>query len=209
MQLGFLWPAANAGQPAGPQIAPRLEGLGEEALPVRSGRWERLAYESERRQLSSPFGEFSQVWRYRLSPHVAAVSLDYPFADWHELTGCYEAQGWGLTERRVHPADAGEESESWVEVTLSKPLDRHGYLLFALFDGQGRPVDPPRGGLAERVGWRLGASRAGGVPSYQVQLFVDSYTPLTPSEQAEARSFFDQVRGSLRKQCTGSQEGSP
>src|SRR5262249_56836338 len=91
----------------------------------------------------------------------------------------------------------------FVEVRRTRPGARSGYLLFCQFDGHGAFLEPRRGGAhlaASRHGAalrrlldRLGATadveaEAPEGPVYQFQLFVESYAPLTPAEQAEARA---------------------
>ena len=69
---------------------------------------------------------------------------------------------------------------------------RHGYLVYALFDRQGRPLSPPGSmGTLDRIRGRLAswsggepAGRDGEVVSYQLQVFVDGEAPPTPAEKA-------------------------
>jgi hypothetical protein len=101
----------------------------------------------------------------------------------------------------------------WAEATFVKPLERYGYLWFSLFDEQGRPVEPRPKDLGGRLEARLAALGRGDLrwrdefgsltagsplgaegPTYQVQLFLESYAPLTDAEQQEARAFFWRTR---------------
>jgi hypothetical protein len=90
-------------------------------------------------------GEHSKTWTYESDFCPATVSLDYAFDGWHELTRYYRTQGWTVVKRRVN-ATAGMDDETavpYVTAELSKPSGEHGYVVFGLFDEQGRPVSPP------------------------------------------------------------------
>jgi hypothetical protein len=46
------------------------------------------------------------------------------------------------------------------------------------------------------------------LPSYQVQVFMESYAPLTQDDLRQAQEFFRQVWSILRSRCAGAREGS-
>ena len=163
------------------------------------------------RNPGSEFGETSRVWTYQRGPNAAAVSLDYPFPGWHDLSRCYTTQGWTIEDETVVATEDGGR----VELQLSKPGYRSGFLLFCEFDGRGTTLAPRGGGadlslhrhaaalrrLWER--WRgescCGADDAEG-PIYQLQLFIEGYSTLTPEEQELARRLFARARDALRRQ---------
>jgi exosortase len=183
----------------------------EAALPERVGRWERQDFATVRRNPGSEFGEFSSAWVYRFGGRRATVSLDYPFPAWHDLTRCYTSQGWEIDEETVRPAPEG-----FVEVRLTKPAYRCGYLLFAEFDRRGAPLAARRGGphLAlqrhDSALRRLWGRAAGGAPPsdspgpvLQLQLLVETYSPLSGDEEAEARAFFARALKELPRAAAG------
>ncbi len=148
---------------------------------------------------------------------MAGFSLDYPFPAWHDLTRCYTGQGWALDEQAVHkPSQAdGADLGGYVVVRFTKPGYRSGYLLFCQFNKDGTPLDP-RLGAAYLSIYRQEAAlkrwwyRLQGAPDptpaepappvYQLQLFVESYAPLSAAERAAAEAFFLEGRRTLRKQ---------
>jgi hypothetical protein len=229
-QLGLFWAHMPEAAPLASRIDLGIPELGAEALPARWGAWQRLGYETEHRDRKDALGEFSQVWRYHLGPRAAVVSLDYPFEGWHELPICYRGQGWEPQERQVHreaPVGGGPEI-NLVEVKFTKPLEQHGYLLCTTLDAKGRPLEPvvpilEGGGLRDQwearwasiqrlwrpAGEEAARAPAPGAPGYQVQLFISSYSALTPDEQRQAREFFRQTWSALRGRCSGKQEGPP
>jgi hypothetical protein len=185
-------------------------------MPARWERWQRLGFASERRDPGSAFGEFSNVWDYHLGQNKAALSLDYPFPGWHDLTRCYTSSGWTIEDQRLREARGSESTAGYVEVKLTKPAYRSGYLLFSQFDRTGSMLRPRLGGAylavhrheASLRRWQsrltgdavdLGEERG---PVYQFQLFVETYTPLSEAEQGEAQAFFLQGLSSLRRQSS-------
>jgi len=123
------------------------------------------------------------------------------------LTVCYTGQGWAIEEQALLQSEAtpGQASLGFTEIKLGKPAYRSGYLLFCQFTEDGVLLEPRRGGAwvaAYRHGTtvRRWLDRLHGTanlpredppgPVYQLQLFTESYTPLTPAQQAEGRALF-------------------
>jgi len=195
-------------------LVPPIETLDAETMPVRWQRWQRLAFASDRRDPGSAFGEFSKIWNYHLGQNTAALSLDYPFPGWHDLTRCYTSSGWTIQEQRIRQASGSGPAASYVEVKLTKPAYRSAYLLFSQFDRAGSMLEPRLGGAylamsrheaflrrwRNRLSGEVIAQEDAHGPVYQLQLFVETYTPLTEAEEDEAQAFFLQgLSTTLRK----------
>jgi exosortase len=220
--LAFLLPAAFHVWAYGGVVAREWPTAGEavasldgDSLPARCADWERQGFATETRNPGSAYGEFSRTWSYAHGGSVATVCLDYPFPDWHDLTHCYTGQGWVIDEETVHES-AGTEGlpGGYVEVKMSQPGYRRGYLLFCQFDAHGRPLPPHRGGVHlpvarhEATLRRLG-SLARGTPEpptaepegpvYQLQLLCDGFAPPTPSQEQQAQALFVQSWTALRQ----------
>src|SRR5439155_10858871 len=125
-----------------------VQALDTEVLPAQVASWERQGFTTETRNPGSAFGEVSRIWNYRRGQSLGVVSLDYPFPSWHDLTRCYTGQGWRIDEETVHPATAtaAEGQVGYIEVRMTKPGYRSGYLLYCEFDPQGVVLEPRRGG---------------------------------------------------------------
>jgi exosortase len=194
-----------------------LVSVDEEAAPARCAGWERQGKgKPERRTPGSAFGEFSVVWAYARGGDAAVLSLDYPFPGWHDLTRCYTGQGWVIDEETTHDADGAEGPPGgYVEVRLSQPGRRSGYLLYCQFDGHGQALRPRPGGARLAIDRHETALRrlrnlASGTPEtppaepagpvYQLQLFCEGFAPPTPARQEQARALFAQGWRSLRQQ---------
>ena len=190
-----------------PHLA-RLDGLDAQSMPATLADCKQGGYSEQTRDAANEFGHFSKAWEYRLQSSTAAFALDYPFPSWHDLTICYTSQGWTVGQREVHAATEAEGATRpfrYVEVQLSKPGNRSGYLLFCEVDSRGEYVDPPAAGaplvrsssplkrLLASFGGDQDLSREPEQPVYQLQVFVESYAPLSPKEQGLARTLF--IRG--------------
>ena len=198
-------------------VAVVVDKLETEALPANYEHWQRMGFATDARNPGSAFGEFSKTWSYQHGQNMAGFSLDYPFPSWHDLTRCYTGQGWAMDEQEIHkPAFAeGADQDGYVAVRFTKPGYRSGYLLFCQFNQDGAPLDPRLGAASLSV-YRQEAAlrrwwyRLQGIPDptpaepagtvYQLQLFVESYTPLGAADRAAAESLFLEGRRTLRKQ---------
>ena len=159
--------------------------------PAQVGPFEFGKFEESDRSKDSSWGEHSKIWIYR----GAAVSLDYEFVDWHELTDCYKAQGWVLEKRLVlNPSDptSKDKNRPYGPVVASWFVNnegRHKYLLFGLYDRKGRAIEPTdtRSVLTvfgERFKSWFRTGDSGGsdaeVLCFQLQTFIDTETPSKP-----------------------------
>ena len=175
------------------------------------GPWRRLEYRTEERGADSDFGHHSKVWTYSAGSLPAVVSFDYPFSNWHELTGCYEKTGWFVVERELHQ---GADGWCYVKVHMVKPTGEHGSLWFSLFDEAGDGMAPP----GDMPAWKRVVERSDMAPvwalvrgkglarnavrdtSYQFQLFVSGSTELTKRERDCVQQQFLGLRSTLQKQ---------
>jgi exosortase/archaeosortase family protein len=186
----------------------RLDVLEEDFLPPSFAAWQRKDFDLVDRNRASAFGEHSQVWKYLGSAQAAVASLDYPFVGWHELTECYEAQGWHVQSRTTGEAADGL---SYVAVAMQHPLTgRHGRLWFTMLRHDGRSMAARKLGeveeMRDRIAARLREQLSWTPPAesdddwtYQVQTFVEGYAPPTESSVADGLNLFVDFTGRLRK----------
>ncbi len=180
----------------------RYTALTKNALPAQLGDWHQVAFETSDRQREDPVGAHSRTWRYQGKDLEATISLDYPFAGWHDLSACYRGQGW-----EVEDDSKGNGSQ----LNLRKlPTEQYGRVLFL--------VREVRSGKAERppsltpLGWwswewaRLASCRplllfgssaslmgSEPPPTVQVQLRVVTSEPLSASQEQAADAAFRRV----------------
>jgi exosortase len=202
-QVACFWPRTYV-EIDGSRIAARLDRFDEAALPPKVGGWERGGFQTKQRERGNWEGENNRSWTYRLAGGITAtVAVDHPFSGWHELPVCYQAQGW--TAEDIQPqADDGHR----IAARFTKPLGRRGYLWYGLFDTDGRPLlpKPPVAHWRQYLRFKLtgalppwvpGASKtAGGYewePTYQTQVLIDTYAPLSPEELTQAQELTREV----------------
>lgn len=205
LQTPDVWARLN--RTAAEWRLPPLAEFGEAWLPETYGPWQRAKYEPVERDRNSPFGAYSQMWTL-VGPDVrAAASLDYPFLGWHELAECYESQGWRIEERSA-VADPADARAAWVEVALRHDQSgRYGRLYFSLATRDGAPfpvrtrgeIDEWLDRSAERLrnllSFRPATDPAGDERlTYQMQLFLESFTPPDDKLVQSARRAFDDFR---------------
>jgi exosortase len=93
--LRLAW--ADLSRFSAPALAWALDGLTADDMPAQWGPFVRQEFKTAHagtdptgaaaRFLPDLGGKSSRVWLYQFLDRVAAVSVDYPFAGWHELSG--------------------------------------------------------------------------------------------------------------------------
>ncbi|MEE3371262.1 MAG: exosortase U [Planctomycetota bacterium] len=170
-------------------------------LPKQYQDWQFVKYRKQERESSSDEGQYSQTWDYASELGSCQVSVDYPFVGWHELSRCYRAHGWTVSDRTVR-YERDRQGKRWplVELEMQKPTGVAARLLFALVDISGQPVIPRtthwsglRGKLASSplLGLLRGKNTRSVKTAIQLQLLVVSGTP---SDAEQQRAFYRQVR---------------
>lgn len=203
------------------QAAEAAESVARDTLPEECRGWQQVNFETERRESGNPWGEKSKSWTYRVQDQAATVSLDYAFSGWHNLMACYTGTGWNVekSEGVVIPSAQCTGNTHLVEVELSQPDGRFGYLVYGLFDAAGQDLTPA-GSEAPASTWLFyrakgaierglargplgvwtgrGAGQLSSV-SYQFQVFVSADSPLTKAQCGEVRRMFVELREQLRE----------
>jgi hypothetical protein len=211
--------AASVDRLYGEWRAEPLAEFGDRGLDEQIEEWKRIGYERVERDRNSPFGRHSQIWIYAQEERRAIVSLDYPFHGWHELTECYETQGWRVTSREIVPL--GNDRFA-VSVALRHDATRRdGRLIFAIVARDGGAYSVRTRGevdeWADRLKRRLdelSGKAATAAPdadqiTCQIQLFLESYTPLSASEDAAAQRLFVAAYDRLQRRLGNDAEKSP
>jgi exosortase/archaeosortase family protein len=175
--------------------------LGQDFLPPRIGEWRRLAFRTQNnRELLGTHDVSSQIWALETNGVASSASLDYTFADWHDLTVCYSSVGWQLIERKVitDGKDAeGRTIPTYMYAEFKKPTDgKHGMLFFSAFSDKGKLITPPsETNVIDQFKVRIkhfGQSRGFAPPaaSYQTQLFAELQAPPSEVERKSAENLY-------------------
>jgi exosortase len=172
--------------------------LGADYLAAKHGPWTRREFEFAHRAAGSNFGGHSQIWKFSGNERTI-VSFDYPFTGWHELSECYAAQGWGIESREVMKPLAGRPG--YVVMSMNhRPTGRYGRVWFALFDKAGGYITSTPTDRFEQWQARLmsrlsdlsfwGPKEDPDRASFQTQVFVEAYAPLSTTADQEGRALF-------------------
>ena len=194
------------------------EQVNEHSLPAEHNGWKRAAFEVTHRDATDFFGEVSKAWTYESPICNVAVSFDYPFNGWHELTRCYRSHGWNVVSRRStdNSIEFGQSVEtSFVEAELSKPSGEHGYLLFGVLNSSGDPLQPPQtttsftsklrekiagGPLARLFGSSTLVDYGLDLNTYQFQTFAASTSRLSENDRTIIQNQFRSLGRILREE---------
>lgn len=184
----WIWPQA------GPSSLPDTAAF---VLPAQVEGWTQAELPTDSHAETT--GKKSQYWSFTKGPARVIIALDYPFMAYHDLTDCYQGQGWTVQSRTVK-SDALSPLE---EVKLAR-LGTTATLLFALQDERSRWLvsteDRP---FRERLLGRLalsGRADSDPRPSYQMQAFFSEDHPPSADEEAQIEALFREVRKTLSKQ---------
>lgn len=178
----------------------RLSGNVLFAPPTRIGHWQLIEGAGGTTQRIESVARYQHRWVYRNGDSVAEVSFAYPFnALYHDAAECYLYTGWTVDDRTFSHNDAGVLNT----VSLIKPGESRGELVFGAFDEAGRPDLPPQ--RTAHPGWlqeKLEMSREAALhrPSCEIQALRVSTNRLSDHERADLRELFTAVRDELKQQ---------
>ena len=181
-------------------------------VPEAIGNWKQVDYQPSNRHSGADMGQRSDVWQFRSPTHAcsAIASLDQPFPGWHELTICYQNQGWKLVDRKRVEPEPEENGETWpyIKAKFEKKTGEKGYLVFSLFNSFGEGYNAPRkfgnwewfyNAAINRMSHRVRAQLFQG-ETYQSQMFSTSFNEYDEELQDEIVSAYLKFRTFLRDQ---------
>lgn len=194
-------------------IADLDEKIGAASQP--GGVWKRLkpdsdGYRSSDRTHGSDLGQRSDTWVFRSNNLLAVASLDQTFPGWHELTTCYQNQGWKLkpnSRKKILP-DVAEGEKAWpfIEAEFEKPTGEQAYLVFSHFNAFAEGMNAPRDWgtinsfiirAKNRMTHRIRAQLFQG-EAYQTQVFTSSFNKFTPEQKEQVRDRYLLIREQMR-----------
>jgi exosortase len=192
-EWGFHWKNAPASAPEAGK-APRLE------MPAQFAGWERV--DDNPLEHSTAIGIDSQAWALRKGNLIVVVSLDAPHRGFHPLEMCYDGSGWIMDQ--VKRFDAGDASIRFPrsELFMHRQNGRNGLVVYSHLGEDGKWISPVRDvDWVNQSTWedykvRLFRRTHGQIfepISYQMQLFVDRATPVTPQELGDIRQLFSNL----------------
>lgn len=198
---------------------PRLEAPRQQDLPEVLAAWRQVGFEHIQRERSSLFASDSYVWSFRRGPLAAIVSLDCPWAEWHNLQRCYSAVGWQCEMQTMLKMgnEASTSDMTHSEINLSKRGNKTGMVIFGSIDAKGQDVKPQwrhrdgidRGLLTSltsqaALSLGLGAERQFEIeglalPATTIQLYSENSVAYTDADREAIRSLYQAARTELLK----------
>ena len=159
------------------------------SLPQKIGRWERINGDTGDLAMVETMGVHSIAWHFRSEAIVVALAVDYPLDGFHNVSVCYQGNGWGVvSEAELKQHDTSELLHT-IKLTLKKPL-RHGVVFHSVVNEQGTWIDAPSS-FETRLDYQKKQT------GFRVQLFLESYAPLSVAEESAVEQLFFEARALL------------
>jgi hypothetical protein len=117
-----------------------------ESLPQTISDWTRISFTPPENPDTLPSGQYWWVhsWKFQQRDANALVTMDQLGLDhWHELTHCYEGQGWEIEDRRIVESVHEGSTTPWdyVVARMKKPPGEYGLVVFSTFFEDGSPAE--------------------------------------------------------------------
>lgn len=178
------------------------------SLPEELAGWKRS--EAQEKYLAQPEieGKRSQAWVYTRDATTAIVAMDFPFAGFHDLMICYQNAGWTVSEKVVKAQVLPQGDAPYIAARVDR-LKEHGYSWFGAVNERGVWVQPPSPTRAGRLQQRLEhlGQPDWNAASYQVQVWVQVYEPLSDQQRQELESLYLAARSELATQLLQKLQG--
>lgn len=196
-----------------PHNLQRALALDATSLPRLCATLNRTSFEPVERKRDDIFGNYSRTYEYRDDKgNTYLVSCDFPFEPvGHELTVCYQGNGWHMQGREVLTAtvksEDGDTEWGYTQADFGKPDGSGAYLVFCAFDEYGARLMPPTYRLWENVLWSLRRQSYNkrAERTYQVQVWTTAAGEISPQQKQTARDVLLDVRERFRAYVTSSE----
>ncbi len=216
--LRVAWVSGSAVDLAELANMPIIPAPIEGDLPTTLVGWERGEMQHVQRDVSALLAKDSFVWPLVRDDLSAVVSVDCPWAEWHNLAGCYLAQGWEtesdfFKEIEIPEVPGGAFTAS--ELRL-KQAGRYGFVVFSVVDRNRQDLFPSWRNLTTRkwstmpnailhqIATSLGlglqtqfAAMGRQLPATTIQILAQSDQPFTDQQHDDVRKLFASVRQEL------------
>ena len=169
-----------------------------------SGLLNGFRHETFRHGLDSRLGENADIWHCGLEgmEGQATIVLSQPYSEWHELSLCYERDGWVLLNRTLL-GHSDRLSAEWIGPPCALARYRinevgFAYLFFTGFDAEGETlVPPPRPGRLDLRLNMLKSRTAQSADVLMLQMLVVVPDRLKPLQFRTVAGEFMQARDQL------------
>src|SRR5207244_4249925 len=163
-------------------------------------------------------GAHSRAWMYQRGNLRIQLSMDYPFAYWHDLRICYTTNGWTVENYALfnHTLADGKGDLECMTARLVRPVERNAYLWFGEFDLNGNPIEAKEPAMTSyrfidrfdsiknRWGRLLGRASDPETRAFQilqVQAVTEMVGVLSEAENRDFQKFFTSAAELVRGKC--------
>ncbi len=163
----YILPSGRASAIPGPKRGDMV--LAADGLPPVLDGWRQVRFTpaADPTEVADRESWWVHSWNYTKGPTTAFVSVDQAqWVAWHELSGCYVANGWKIADRTVYEVeDTAGSIWHCVVVDLQKGSFDRALLCFSLFGSDGTPMEAVyQGKPFERLNLETKATAAAKTP---------------------------------------------
>ena len=166
------------------------------SLPDRIGDWRRSDVGPPRTSKIETLGLSSSVWNYRRPGMQAVVAFDYPIATYHDVSACYEGNGWFIEKKEIFVPPTGAPPRFQMHMKKEPGISATAW--FSTINEKGEWVD--RETVKRDFITRLGLFGSHQETTYRVQLLLLEETPLDAGGYEAAAQLFEAASATLSRQ---------
>lgn len=195
------WPPAKSGP--GSSTTTELPASLKFELPSEIQGWVQTQSASEEKNPEVE-GMQSAKWYFSKGALLVSVAIDYPFTDYHDVSGCYMSAGWKPESASPFRAFGGSNLPASRLRFTRAPLMR-AEVLSSNFISPANWVDPVKERERQKpaslfTGKFWGAETGPAPAQYRVQALWSGITPLLPGDREAIDLLFDEIRQKLAQQ---------
>lgn len=171
--------------------------VSEDMLPKRVGQWSLTDVKRVDRPMDDLLGANSVIWTYQGNGMEAQFSMDGLYREWHDLSFCYSALGWNMSD--VQNIAVNEDDKNTTRLEMYRGTNENAISLFRCIDSNFDSVKPAptRGSTVRNLLLRLksgslisDSSNSYEPPVIQFQLMISTDRELLEYERNLLRSLF-------------------
>lgn len=121
-------------------------------LPAAIGIWKKYNFSPPASpvQMHAEQTWISHSWKFKNGDRQAVVAFDQEnWTEWHELSVCYEMQGWTLIERTIVSNSDPLDNWPFVISRFQRDGSINAILAFSFFQADGSPLPPVKRSVSE------------------------------------------------------------
>ncbi|MEI6492194.1 MAG: exosortase U [Verrucomicrobiota bacterium] len=166
------------------------------SLPDRIGDWRRSDIGPPRISKIETLGLSSSIWNYQRPGMQAVLAFDYPIATYHDVSACYEGNGWLIEKKELYIPTTGAPPRFQMRMTKDPGIRATAW--FSTINEKGEWVDQAT--VKHDFFTRLGIFGSQQETTYRVQLLLLENKPMDPVAYEAAAELFEAASAKLSQQ---------